>query len=914
MTSEINSGNWSWSESLGRPVRVIETRTLWDVTTALVKDDGGKVHELINSDLKPLTKERGDRVDRNKIIHIAAGARLDHHLHLPETLSAQINQTIVPLPHQLQHLYDALTRDSTRLLLADEVGLGKTITAGLILSELRNRGQANRILVLSPAGLVAQWIQEMRDHFHMEFSPLFTKLMLTPESGRVWTQFDLVIASYDSIKPIANRHGWTKEETEAYNDNRFYAMLDAGWDVVIIDEAHRMAGGSVGVARNALAAGVSAVAPHLLLLTGTPHQGKADQFHRLVQFLDPDAFSTPDTVTRESLRPYLLRTLKKDAVTMEGSPLFVEKTVHLAVLPDDLQTNLHKGLYAETADYIRKGYAEAENSRRLGIGFLMVLVQRRQASSTAALEETLRKRLAFLERIAAPGDTANCIGYGLSFPFMTEDAASGSVQDVSDEWSVDQDSDIHEESLKAPSFDPSQEIEWIRRLLDLVERLKAEGPDPKACYLLELLRRLQQIERDPKAKFLIFTEFYGTQNMLKEYLEQHGYAVGILNGSMNLYERQEALQSFRHHSQILVSTEAGGEGLNLQFAHLVINYDLPWNPMRIEQRIGRVHRIGQQHPVTVYNLLLNDTVEHRVVEILSEKLNNILSHLGIDKLSDVLDTTAIDSDLQRIYREALMLDKRQLETEIDSLLNGIRTQILDAKKAKELVAEPLNLERIRERLAQPVSYWVEAFASHASPDLKPDLQDEMTRKALGDLNQWVRGEPVPVLKVSDVPATVNGIWSLWRAGIQDSRGRRYVRYCPLLETVQGDLLIPSAMKLWDRLIEGAFEVESLKDETSSSELFQQACSTASGHLRETYTGIVDMQQVGLKDDLDRHKRSLSARRATIASLGLPEVKRHRYKKLDDEDRRWRDEHKKRQIFYPILEPILVAMVEGVPKV
>ena len=794
------------------------------------------------------------------------------------------------------------------------MGLGKTITAGLILSELRNRGQANRILVLSPAGLVLQWIQEMRDHFHLEFTPLFTNLMATPESGRVWTQFDLVIASYDSVKPITNRRGWTREKTEAYNDNRFYAMLDAGWDVVIIDEAHRMAGSSVGVARNALAAGVSAVAPHLLLLTGTPHQGKVDQFQRLVQFLDPDAFSTPDTVTRDSLRPYLLRTLKKDAVNMEGEPLFVEKTVHLAVLPRDFQTDLHRRLYTETTDYIRKGYAAAENSRRLGIGFLMVLVQRRLASSTVALEETLRKRLAFLEGIIGPGETSSCIGYGLTFPFMTEDSTGGSAQDICDEWSMDPDSDIHEESLNAPSFDPSYEIEWIRRLLDLVDGLKAEGPDPKARYLLELLRRLQQIERDPKAKFLIFTEFYGTQDMLKAYLEQHGYTVAILNGSMDLYERQEALRSFRQNSQILLSTEAGGEGLNLQFAHLVINYDLPWNPMRIEQRIGRVHRIGQQHPVTVYNLLLNDTVEHRVVEILSEKLENILSHLGIDKLSDVLDTPAIDSDLQRIYREALMLDERQLEAEIDSLLDGIRKQIIDAKKAKELVAEPLNLERIRERLAQPVSFWVETFANHASFDLKPDLQDEMTRKALRELRQWVKGEPIPLLKVSDVPTSVNGNWSLWRAGIQDGRGRRYVRYCPLLETDRGDLLIPSAMKIWDKLIEGAFEIASLKDETSSSELFQQAYSAASQNLRETYAGIVDAQRVGLKDDLDRHERSLSARKAAIASLGLPEVKSHRYRKLEDEDQRWREEYKTRQTFYPVLEPILIAMVEGVPKV
>jgi len=457
----------------------------------------------------------------------------------------------------------------------------------------------------------------------------------------------------------------------------------------------------------------------------------------------------------------------------------------------------------------------------------MVLVQRRQASSTAALEETLRNRLAFLKKISDHGANTNTIGYGLSFPSMTDVAVNGSSQDLANEWSMDPDSDIHEESLETPSFDPSEEIEWISRLLDLVDSLKAEGPDPKARYLLELLRRLQQIERDPKAKFLIFTEFYGTQTMLKQYLGQHGYTVAILNGSMNLYERQEALRSFRQTSQILVSTEAGGEGLNLQFAHLVVNYDLPWNPMRIEQRIGRVHRIGQEHPVTVYNLLLNDTIEYRVVEILSEKLDSILSHLGIDKLSDVLDTSAIDNDLQRIYRDALMLDKKQLEDEIDSLLSGIRKQILDAKKAKELVAEPLDLERIKECLTQPVSFWVEAFAGHASSDLKPDLQDEMTRKALRECRPWVKGEPIPFLKVLDLPASVNGIWSLWRAGIQDGNGRRYVRYCPLLETARGDLLLPSAMKLWDRLIEGAFDMDSLMDETGNTEFFQKAYTTAS---------------------------------------------------------------------------------------
>ena len=862
MTTNLQSGMWYWSESLGEPAMVIETKTLWDVTTVTVKDAKGNVHELISTDLKRLTKENPDLPDKDNIIHIAAGTRLAHHLSLPDTLTSSINPTIEPLPHQFQHLQDALTRDSTRLLMADEVGLGKTITAGLILSELKNRGQSDRVLILTPSGLVPQWIQEMRDHFNLELTPLFTKLMPTPDSGRVWTKFDHVIASYDSVKPMTNRRGWTQEDIEAYNNNRFHAMLDAGWDLVIIDEAHRMAGSSVGVARNALAGGISAVAPNLLLLTGTPHQGKVDQFHRLVQFLDADAFSTPDTVTRESLRPYLLRTLKEDAVTMDGEPLFVEKNVHLALLPRELQSQLYQSLYAEATEYIRTGYAAADNERRRGIGFLMVLVQRRLASSIDSLEETLRRRLAFLEENGNPAEEL-------------------------DEWSIDPDSDIHEESINAPSFNPAQEIDWIRRLLDVIQSVRSEGPDPKAQYLLELIRRLQQIERDPKAKILIFTEFYGTQDMLMKYLSQHGYQVAILKGSMDLNERLESLKSFKEDAQILVSTEAGGEGLNLQFAHLVINYDLPWNPMRIEQRIGRVHRIGQRHPVTVYNLLLNDTVEYRVVKILSDKLENILTHLGVDKLSDVLDTPSIDNDLQGIYRDALMLDEQQLEDEIDHLLEGIRNRVLEARRAQELAGEPLDLDRIKERLAQPVSYWIETFATHSSTSLKPDLQDENTRTALKDLRQWVKGEPIPKIKIKNIPPAGCGIWSLWKVGIKDGRSRKYVRYSPILENDSGEHLHPTATKIWDSMIDGDFELISSTDEEKSTDIFQNSYSIASDHFREDYARILEEHNKGLRDDLDRHERSLNARRAAIEALGLPEVRRYRHRKLDEEDRSWR---------------------------
>lgn len=882
----MDPGTWWWARPLGRPVKIEVTSSLWDTTTVRVVDGRGQSFEFAPDELGPL-ETASDSASRNQLIHISSGARLDHHLNQPDTLSAQLTPSLQPLPHQLQHLHDALTKQETRLLVADEVGLGKTITAGLVLTELANRGRATRILVLTPAGLVAQWIQEMRQHFNLDLTPLFTELMLTPETGQVWTQFNHVISSYDAVKPVEKRRGWSREEITAFNANRHDAMIEAGWDIVVIDEAHRMAGGTVGVARNALATNVAGIAPHLLLLTGTPHQGKLDQFHRLVRLLDADAFSTPDTVTRENLARYVLRTDKKNAVTMEGDPLFVERATHLAAIPETVRSAKHHALYAETTEYIRNGYAAAEKDNRSGIGFLMVLVQRRLASSTDALVETLESRLSFLQSGGANARS---------------EAGTEDVEET--------ESDIHDESIRAPSSVPPDEIKTLKRLLSLAKAVQAEGPDPKAEYLLDLLRRLQQLEHDPAAKFLIFTEFLGTQGMLASYLARHGYKVVTLNGSMGLDERAQAQADFRSEAQILISTEAGGEGLNLQFAHLVINFDLPWNPMRVEQRIGRVHRIGQKKPVSAYNLVLGGTVEHRVVGVYGEKLERILRQLGIDKLSDVLDTQSIDGDVQRLYRDALNLKPDRLEGEIDEALSRVREQARFAKEAKQLASKPLDLAEIKRRLSKPAGYWLSQFARTSPTPLKADLRDPGTRAAIRSRRPWAPGEPVPVVALPQLPKTVSGSWSLWRVGIRDDLGNSFTRYHPLLEAKDGALLGPSATSTWDALIDGSFQTTSSVHGDEAKKLLERAHQLAVQECRKVHAQIVEEHKGRLREDRERHEHSIRARRAAIQEIGLPEVRQHRMRKLDAEHDAWQAQQARRERLRPILEPVLLAQVQG----
>jgi len=671
------TGTWLWSLDHRELCRVIETQTLWGETVCRVwlpcKDT---VVRVPAARLRPVHEASVGTVDG--IAYLAAAARVADALTQDLSacgdaqagvLLAPIESSVIPLPHQIRALSRAISNDraclagrQVRYLLADEVGLGKTIEAGLIMRELKLRGLVRRTLVIAPKGLVTQWVAEMRTHFGEEFRLLipsdFSAYRRIAREDNLWQSHPQVVCPMDSVKPLDGRRGWSREQVAEYNRERFEDLISAGWDLVIVDEAHRLGGSTDQVARYKLGQGLAEAAPYLLLLSATPHQGKTEQFRRLMSLLDPMAF--PDlpapqsgaarqagvsSVTKERVQPYVIRTEKRRAIDAQGKPLFKPRRTELAPVSWPACRDGHGAgredrhragrlLYEAVTEYVREGYNQAMREKRSYIGFLMILMQRLVVSSTRAIRTTLERRLEALE---APQEQLTL------FPMVSE-------EDWADLDGQEQMDTLLKTRLKALKNERAE----VKLLLEAAKRCEAQGPDAKAEALLDWIYRLQAEEGDPDLKVLVFTEFVPTQEMLYEFLTERGFEVVCLNGSMDMEERKRVQDAFAGDARILISTDAGGEGLNLQFCHVVINYDIPWNPMRLEQRIGRVDRIGQTHMVRAINFVFEDSVEHRVREVLEEKLAVIFEEFGIDKTGDVLDSAQAEKIFTDLYMEAIL--------------------------------------------------------------------------------------------------------------------------------------------------------------------------------------------------------------------------------------------------------------------
>ena len=316
---QLSGGEWFYDEGRRLRCRVLEHVDTWGQKAVRVWYPEAQAILLVAPEqLRPV----GDlRTSPQEIAYITAAAKVADALE-ENTLLAPIESSVIPLPHQILALLKAVSSDRVRLLLADEVGLGKTIEAGLIIKELKLRGLIRRVLVVAPKGLVSQWAAEMRTHFGEEFRLLlpsdFPAFRRVAGQDNVWKMYDQIICPMDAVKPIDTRRGWSKEQLAEYNRDRFEGLLAANWDLIVIDEAHRLGGMTDQVARFRLGQGLAESAPYLLLLTATPHQGKTDSFHRLVSLLDKTAFPDPSSVSRERLEPYLVRTEKRKAIDAPG--------------------------------------------------------------------------------------------------------------------------------------------------------------------------------------------------------------------------------------------------------------------------------------------------------------------------------------------------------------------------------------------------------------------------------------------------------------------------------------------------------------------------------------------------------------------------------------------------------------------
>src|SRR5712691_1493340 len=688
----MKSGEWAYSVEHQEVCQIIDIQELWGQVVYKVWLPTQNRVERIDSGQLRSPMDSGFSHPAH-LTYIAAAARVAHTL-TQNVVLTPIEASVIPLPHQIWALSRATSSNHVRYLLADEVGLGKTIEAGLIMRELKLRGLARRFLVIAPRGLVMQWVSEMYTHFQEVFYPLIPGDFISSSRAILnenrWKAYDQVVCPMDSVKPLDKRRGWLKEQVAEYNRERFEDLIAAGWDLVIVDEAHRLAGSTDQVARYRLGQGLAEAAPYCLLLSATPHQGKTDAFHRLIALLDTQAFPDIASATRERVQPYVIRTEKRRAIDAEGKPLFKPRRTQLVPVAWQDRHREQRRLYDAVTEYVREGYNQAIQEKRSYIGFLMLLMQRLVVSSTRAIRVTLERRL---EALAAPEEQLSL------FPAYDED-----------EW-ADLDGQEQLDTLLTSRLKALRnERAEVRLLLDAARRCEGIGPDAKAEALLDWIYRLQQEEGDPDLKVLVFTEFVPTQEMLDQFLGDRGFSVVCLNGSMAMGERQRVQRAFAQEARILISTDAGGEGLNLQFCHVVINYDIPWNPMRLEQRIGRVDRIGQAHVVRAANFVCEDSVEYRVREVLEEKLAIILDEFGIDKTGDVLDSAQAGQMFDDLYVEAI-LHPDAIASSVENVVSRIQTHAQEVRASASVLgaAPELDPAEVQRLLTHPLPYWVETM-------------------------------------------------------------------------------------------------------------------------------------------------------------------------------------------------------------
>lgn len=922
-------GDWVWSREHGQSCQVIEAQTLWGNTTYRVwLPTQDVVVRLSSTQIKPLSAAQPPSADQ--ITYIATAARIADAL-TQDVLLAPIESSVIPLPHQIKALSRAVAGDRIRYLLADEVGLGKTIEAGLVMRELKLRGLVQRILVVAPKGLVSQWVSEMALHFSETFHLVLPedlgtlKRMAGGESGETenpWRVFDQVVCPMDSVKPMDGRKGWSAEQVAAYNRDRFDGLISAGWDLIVVDEAHRLGGSTDQVARYRLGQGLAEAAPYLLLLSATPHQGKTDAFHRLMALLDPMAFPSVSSISQGQVRPYVIRTEKRRAIDAQGEPLFQPRQTQLVPVAWSTKNRDQKRLYDSVTDYVRDGYNQAMQQKKTYIGFLLILMQRLVTSSTRAIRTTLERRLAALRE---PEEQLSL------FPAFA----------VNDDW-VDMDGQEQVDAILSTRLKAlKNEKAEVELLLELARRTEAAGADAKAEALLDWIYCLQQEETNPDLKVLIFTEFVPTQEMLREFLGDRGMSVVCLNGSMGLEERKQVQKAFSEDTQILISTDAGGEGLNLQFCHVIVNYDIPWNPMRLEQRIGRVDRIGQAYPVKALNLVLEDTVEFRVREVLEEKLAVILKEFGIDKTGDVLDSAEASELFDELYVETL-LNPEALTTRLEAVVSEVISQAQAAKDMEAVYQDdaPLDPAVAQAVLNHPIPHWVErmtvaylranggqaecaggawqltwptgdrqhnvTFTPQSAPDvaISLNLESPQIRGLTLRLPALLPGHSIPQVAIPDLPTTIQGVWSLWKIALAGPDGQRQ-HFMPLFISHTGKTFLPTARHIWEQLLTQDLQVLGTLSSQASSAAFQASWQAAEHQGQEFYETLLADYTTHLQQERQKGEYAFASRRQAIERIGLAQVRDHRLKQLAQEEAEWLTKIEHAAEVQPELSPLLL---------
>jgi superfamily II DNA or RNA helicase len=679
--------------------------------------------------------KRGWSLDGDgQLFRLASEAKRISLAHLFDPFLAVQTSNLDPLPHQIDAVYyKMLPRQPLRFLLADDPGAGKTIMAGLLCKELMIRGDVERCLIIAPGSLIGQWQDELWDKFALDFKILTKDMIEAARSGNPFTEQTLLIARLDHL---------------SRNEPLQAKLRATDWDLVIVDEAHKMSAHYVGgevkeTKRYKLGRLAGSVTRHLLLMTATPHAGIDEDFRLFLALLDADRFEgrTLETSRALDLSDTMRRLVKEKLLTFDGKPLFPERRAYTAGYP---LSDMEALLYKRVTEYVQEEMNRADRLKAAGegrrgaiVGFALTTLQRRLASSPEAIYQSLSRRHRRLEsRVAEERTRRRGARVEAVIPrvpsgfaddpddFDVDDLPQGELEDLEEEL-------VDEASAAGTIAELEYEIATLGELEKLARQLRDRGNDRKWEELSSLLLNTPEMfdVDGARRKLIIFSEHRDTLTYLAGKLRgllDSADAVVTIHGGLSREERRKTQEAFTQDKNVvvLVATDAAGEGINLQRAHLMVNYDLPWNPNRIEQRFGRVHRIGQTEVCHLWSLVAEDTREGQVFQRLFAKLEEQRRALG-GQVFDVLGEAFHDRSLRELLMEAVRYGeqpavKDRLNTVLDATVGDTLRKVIHERALVSDIMTPGDVERIKEEVEraeacrlQPYfirSYFLEAFA------------------------------------------------------------------------------------------------------------------------------------------------------------------------------------------------------------
>lgn len=929
-----------------KAVEVLSTKKVFGKPVSKIRIlETGQTLDVLSEELAQETTS----VSLKNLQYRAMAARIRNEI-ASQSILSPYESNVVPLPHQILALEKVMNGPYCRFLIADEVGMGKTIEAGLCLKELKLRGVVKRTLIVVPLSAMTQWQSELKKHFNENFriydsdfigsmAKTFSALEADNDIN-IWKQNSQIIVSMDSLRPLEARRGWSKEKVDNYNKYRIQSVINADFDLLIIDECHKVGGSDANVGRFQMARILCSAIPNVLLLSATPHRGKSDHFRRIMRLLDDDAFSGSEKPTLEELEPYVVRTEKRQAIDYSGKPLFSKRrTERLVAKYNSARHHLQQQLYEDVTEYVKKGFDLATKTKNTSYAFVMTLFQKMMSSSTQAILDAIEKRSSRLESEKAQALTHDNIAQKI----LEEDSNAALRLDFEEKVS---------EQIQNTAAAYETELLELKDLLAEARHCKANEVDVKLECLLQKLDELKKSENDMDLKFIIFTEFTSTQQMLcSELMNRGGYTSVAINGSMNADERGEALKKFRDSAQILVSTDAAGESLNMQFAHIVINYDVPWNPMMIEQRIGRVDRIGQKKEVLAINMMTDNSIDSRVYEVIETKLNTILADMGIDKTNDVLDSTIEVSKVNSLYRTSL-LDPEKFEAESKEWLSEIKEKLAVYKSTEKQLPTTkdasISLDETKKIEHSPIPVWLrkmceayfcdkgikfeptfDGLALHLrtdddEKDIKyftfdtktslenpvPELltvQSALIQKMISEAASVSEDSAVPVIKVSP-QGNASGTFMLWNITAHNAYESRS-RIVPIFISEQNQYFAPYSQKLWSDLSMGELDAKIASAADDSKTLFRSMQSAAEEHLQGVYSEMEAAMNSHSAAMRENKEKAFKFQVQQASRIGIEQIKNYRLRKYKAEYETWVSNYQTGSQVVPELECLMMVKVE-----